>query len=288
MSVHFSKRVLPIIVFFVVTWVATWFCAVAYADQNVKDPHPPNKNFLVFGFLPMESPVSLFKRFAPLRDYLSTQIEKEIRMETAKDFPAFIKRTAERNYDIVFTAPHMALHALDGKNYEVAATFIKPLKSVVVVKEKSELQNIESLEGKTIATPPTQAIVTMVGMKYLSSKGIKTARFSTYRTHNAAYSAVLGGEVDAAIIANFIAMKAISKNSPLKIVASSDPFPGIGILVAKDLPESLKEHIKKAIWGMKELPHGEKILRLIAQPGYKKANKNQFEMLRPYIKAALP
>lgn len=266
------------------------FGGAALADKSaIKNSKPASsKNFLVFGFLPMESPVSLFKRFAPLRDYLTTQIDKEIRLETAKDFPSFAKRTMDRYYDIVFTAPHMALQALDSNHYEVAATFVKPLKSVIVAQEKSHLQGLPNLEGKTIATPPEQAIVTMVGQQYLAKNGIKAARFSTYRTHNAAYSAVLAGEVDAAIISNFIAKKAISKNYPLKIVASSDPFPGIGILVARDLPETTKSHIKKALWGMKELPAGKKILKTIAQPGYKPATKSPFEVLRPFISASLP
>ena len=267
----------------VLLWVTG---AETLADDKEKNPSTTRKEFLTFGFLPIESPVSLFKRFAPLRDYLSEQIATEIRLETAKDFPAFEKRTLERHYDIVFTAPHMALQALDGPHYEVAATFVKPLKSVVVAREKSTIQNLSDLDGKTIATPPEQAIVTMVGKNFLSDKGIKTVRFTTYKTHNAAYAAVLGGEVDVAIVSNFIAMKAISKNQPLKIVASSEPFPGIGILVARDLPEATRNHIKKAFWGMKDLPYGKKILNQIAQPGYMEANKSPFEVLRPFVQTS--
>ena len=265
------------------------FCSMASADNEQKLASSKHVNgILTFGFLPVESPVALFKRFAPLRDYLSTQIEQPVRMETAKNFAEFVRRTEQRQYDIVFTAPHMALHALDGKNYELAATFTKPLQAVVVVRENSPLQDLQALEGKTIATPPLSAIVTLVGMNYLKEQGLKTVRYRSHRTHNAAYSAVLGHEADAAIVANFIAMKAISNNLPLKIVAQSEPFPGIGILVASDLPDSLKQHIRKAMWGMKELPHGKNILKIIAQPGYVGAEKEQFEVLRPYVKAALP
>lgn len=243
---------------------------------------------LTFGFLPVESPVALFRRFAPLRDYLAMQIDRPIRMETAKSFAEFVRRTDQRRYDIVFTAPHMALHALDGNQYEVAATFSEPLRSVVVVRNDSAINDLQALKGKIIATPPPRAIVTMVGVGFLTDKGLNKVRYQHHHTHNAAYSAVLGKEADAAIIANFIAMKAIANNLPLKVVARSDPFPGIGILVAVDLPDSLKQHIRKAMWGMAELPLGKKILKSIAQPGYTRAEKAQFEILRPYVKAALP
>ncbi len=265
-----------------------WGSAIAANDQQDLSKSPEHRiKYLTFGFLPMESPVALFKRFAPLRDYLSTQIQQDIRLETASNFRQFAERTAQRQYDIVFTAPHMALSALDGDKYELAATFTKPLQSVFVVKGKSTIHDVKGLEGVTIATPPESAIVTMVGRKYLDEQGLKAVRYKTYRTHNAAYSAVLGGEVEAAIIANFIAMKAITDNAALKIVAQSESFPGVGILVAKDLSDTLKRDIKKAIWGMKELPHGRSVLATVAQPGYVKADKQQFEVLRPFL-AALP
>lgn len=289
MFICFYKRTAALLLF-----MALWFVAVdAKAEEN-KNPVDKNQiqlsgKFLVFGFLPMESPVTLFKRFAPLREYLAEQIARDIRLETAKDFPTFAERTLQRHYDIVFTAPHMALLALDSEKYEVAATFDKPLKAVIVVRAKSSVLSVEDLEGKTIATPAEEAIVTMVGRNFLGQKkGIKTARYFSYRTHNAAYAAVLGEEADAAIVSNYIAMKAIANNLPLKIIASSDPFPGIGILVARDLPESTRNDLKKAFWGMNELPYGRKILKQIAQPGYKEADKSPFEVLRPYVQVSLP
>jgi len=269
----------------------TIFWGVSVSAANVQGEsgiQPGGKGYLIFGFFPMESPIALFKRFAPLRDYLSMQIQQEIRLETAKNFRQFSDRTSLRQYDIVFTAPHMALHALDETNYELAATFTKPLQSVFVVREESPIQNVKELAGATIATPPARAIVTIVGRQYLETQGLKAVRFKAYQTHNAAYSAVLGGEADAAVIANFIAMKAISENEALKIVAQSEAFPGVGILVAKDLPESLKQDIKNALWSMKELPHGRTILKTIAQPGYIEANKQEFEVLRPYLQAVAP
>lgn len=262
---------------------------VSFGDiHGDKIGYPPiTSDNLTFGFLPMESPVSLFKRFAPLREYLSTQIQKEIRLETAKDFPSFVQRTAERHYDIVFTAPHMALLALDSDKYQMVATFTQPLTSVIVVKAGSDIQDISALQGKNIATPPKQAIVTMVGMNYLTRMGMRAVNYKMYQTHNAAYSAVLGGETDAALIANFIARKAIANNVPLKIIGQSESFPGVGILVARDLPELLKQDIKNAILGMKELPNGKKILEKISQPGYGAVQLSEFEALRPFVQAAL-
>jgi len=238
---------------------------------------------LSFGFLPVESPVALFKRFAPLHDYVENHINRHIRMETAKDFKSFNERIALREYDIVFTAPHLALQALDSQSYEIAAAFIKPLRSVVVVNENSPLRDVMKLEGKLVATPPETAIVTKVGVQFLKAQGLKSIKFKTYQSHNAAYSAVVGGEADAAIVSNFMVLNAEKKNIPLRIIVKSEPFPGIGILVAKDLDDTLKDKIKKTFWEMKSTTDGKQMLKAISQPGYTEAKPSDFEILRPYL-----
>jgi len=255
----------------------------ATAQAQINRSNTDAKTALTFGFLPMQSPIALFKRFAPLRDYLSAELNHEIRLETAKDFPEYAKRTANRQYDILLTAPHMALSALATGKYELAATFNKPLQAVIVVKNNSPINHPSDLAGKTIATPPEQAIVTLFGIRYLQTQDIINTPFRIYRTHNAAYRAVLGNEAEAAIIANFIADNAIKHGKPLKIIAQSPSFPGVGILVAQDLPTDLKNRIKKTLWGMTTRPEGRAVLKRISQPGYTEAYPSEFETLRPFI-----
>lgn len=251
--------------------------------------HPAFAHSLVFGMLPMESPVTLFKRFAPLRVYLSQRLGRDVVLETAKDYPQHVTRTDQRRYDIVFTAPHFALRALDRGRYEVVASFVKPLSSVVVVPDNSAIHNLHQLAARQIATPPTQAIVTQVGRDFLLSQGLSGVdqpHYQAFRTHNAAYKATLAGQADAAIIANFIYAKAKQRGVPLHSLASSQRFPGVGVLVAKDLPQTLRLAVQQAFVDLKSSPAGRKILQQITQPGYGAADAQQFESLRPYLATA--
>lgn len=259
--------------------------AIAQAEISRNDTS--TNAALTFGFLPMQSPIALFKRFAPLRDYLSTELHREIRLETAKNFPEYAKRTTNRHYDILLTAPHMALSALEEGQYELAATFDQPLQAVIITHANSHIEQPAQLTGKIIATPPQQAIVTLFGIKYLQTQNVTNTQFKTYRTHNAAYRAVLGNEAQAAIIANFIAINAIKQQQPLKIIAQSPSFPGVGVLVAKDLSLDLKNRIKKTLWEMASQPKGKIILKKISQPGYIQAHPAEFEALRPFMPAKI-
>ena len=241
---------------------------------------------LVFGILPADSPVALLKRFGPLREHLQVSLGRSVKLETARDFPEYARRTRERFYDIVFTAPHMAIPALDSRVYELAATFNKPLKAVIVVSENSAFTKLADLGGKRFATPPKQAIITMVGKQYLEKSGLfenKATRLSPYRNHNAAYQAAKAGEVDAAIIANFMYLKAVKQKIGIRKISESEGFPGIGILIASDLDPALKKSVTDILVSMKDSADGKELLQKISQPGYVKAAPSQFEPLRPFM-----
>lgn len=246
---------------------------------------------ITFGVLPAESPVALFKRLAPLREYLSKQLNQEVKLETARDFPEFARRTASRQYDIVLTAPHMAIPPVDAGTYILAATYVNPLKAVIVVAQTSPVKTLDDLVGKRIATPPKQAIITMVGKQYLKTKGVLehiATRLSAYRSHNAAYSAVIAGEVDAALIADIIYLKAKKQNVPLREIAASEEFPGIGLLLAADLDKDLQDRITNSLIDLKDTKQGQALLKKISQPGYTSVDISKFHVLRPFVLSGKP
>jgi phosphonate transport system substrate-binding protein len=241
---------------------------------------------LVFGVLPSESPLALFKRLAPLREYLGRRLGKEVVLESAKDFAQHVRRTDQGRYDIVLTAPHMALRALDRDRYEVVASFVKPLSAVLVVPENSPVRTSQDLARLRIATPPERAIVTMVGKEHLADLGLvdlNLPHYRSFRTHNAAYEAALAGQVDAAIMSNFYFAKARRNGKPLRRVLASRPFPGIGVLVARDLPKMMRVTIRQAFVELQATEQGRALLAHIGQPPYGRVGARQFESLRPFL-----
>ena len=260
--------------------ILSGFCMLSSVSQSYAD------NGLVVGILPMESPVGLFQRFLPLREYLSSRLGREVSIESASDYQQHVKRTDNRRYDIVLTAPHFALRAVDGGKYNVVASFNKPLSAVVVVAEKSKLQHLKDIAARNIATPSKQAIVTMVGQSYLSEhglKGVDQPRYRNLRTHNAAYRAVIAGDADAAIISNFTFYKAKKEGVKLKKIGESQSFPGIGVLVAKDIAVSVQQAIRQAFLELQTTPQGRALLKKISHPGYGPAKAADFESMRKYL-----
>ncbi len=242
---------------------------------------------LKFGLLPSESAMSKFRRYAPLREYLTQKLGRVVLLETASDFPTFTQRAESRAYDIVETAPHFVISTIEKGGYEVITTIVKPLTAQIVVLESSAVKRLAQLQGGRVATPSPRAIITRLGRDVFAQIDWPQGRqpvFESYPTHNAAYQAVLGNQADAAIISVNVYNKAIRKGLPLRSIAWSREIPNMSILVASDLPDELKNRLKTILVNMKSDAAGKAILKSMAYPGYRAASRQEYEQLDMYMK----
>lgn len=243
---------------------------------------------LTMGILPFMSPIALLKRFAPLRDYLSRQLDRPVLLETAYDFPAFFRRTLQQRYDIVYTAPHFVPPALASGAYTLQATYARPLSAVLLVRTDGPIAEVADLAGRVIATPPPEALVTIVGRAMLDKSGLTGKRaplYRNYRSHNAAYQAVEGGEAAAAVVTVNIVSAPELERADLRILARSADLPAVGLLTAANLPKSLQHRIGTALVALRDSDAGRSVLRSIRIPpsGYRWANSAEFGPLTKYL-----
>lgn len=245
---------------------------------------------LILGFFPIISTVALYKRFAPLRDYLAEKLQRPVNMVTAKDFPTFLQRTDARQYDIVITAPHFALRAADSGKYRIRASLLGDVYQLLVVRNGSNITAINQLAGKRIATPPSDALMTMIGKRALADDGLiggGAPVYHTFTSHNAANEALLAGEVDAAIASSNVIKKAMGKGMPFHILSRSFKLPNMATLVASDLDPELANRIVNILVNMKKTEKGRQVLQQIRFPGYREVKSSrEYESLRPYMEQA--
>jgi phosphonate transport system substrate-binding protein len=242
---------------------------------------------LLFGFLPSRSPISLFKHYKPLVDYVSSQLHRNILIETAADYSSFVQRTKDRHYDFVLTAPHFALMATDSGKYYSPITYTKGLMADILVAKNSPLSQVQQLAGKSISIPPESAIISMAGKYFLRQHGLSAARSPHYKvanSHNDSVHAMLSGETDAAIVSVNITRQFSQKHLPIKKLACTERLPGMAILVARDLPKRLRVSFTQAFTQMKSKPAGQAALNKMGYPGYRRTRKNEYEAVRPFIK----
>ena len=124
---------------------------------------------LVFGILPYISAEQLVYRFSPLANYLSEKLQVPVRIETAPHFIEFARRTHEdQHYDILFTAPHLYTQASHKAGFRLIASIDSPdMWAVIVVPKQSDIQIIEDLRGKHLATVHPLGLSTLLIRKRL-------------------------------------------------------------------------------------------------------------------------
>jgi phosphonate transport system substrate-binding protein len=258
------------------------FSTHALADSN---PNQANDE-LVFGMLPFLSPVALIKRFTPLKTYMEIVTGKTIYLESAPNFPQFVKRTLKHNYDLILTAPHLVPLTLKDGHYKLLSASNK-LAGHIMVKSDSKITSLDQLAGKRIAHGPKQAFVVVIGKYLLKSKGLagdKAPVFIAHKSHNAALRAVLSGEADAAILGTFLTKPASELG--LTQLDATPFYPGVAILASKDVPESLQKKISQAFINIKKTKKGKQTLKKIAFPGFQKTAAAEYESLKPVAEDA--
>lgn len=241
----------------------SFFITTAFADPEQKQlAHSPKA--LGLGLLPFMSPMSLLKRFSPLRNYMAEQLQRDVYIESAPNFGSFIERTQKGDYDIVYTAPHFVELALKSGHYELIAAPARRLKAHVMVRNDSQHRSINDLAGMRIAHGPSKAFLVLIARDYFASQGLvgeKAPQYLTYQSHNAAYRAVAAGEADAAIVGTYIVDKANSQG--LKELTKTPTYPAIAFLASTRLDAETRESIRQVMLNMDKTPLGKNVIKRI-------------------------
>lgn len=238
---------------------------------------------LHFGLLPFAPPAVVFKRYGPLRDLLSERLARPVRLETAPDYTTFARRTAQQRYDILWTSPHFALRAADSGAYAVVAGWARPVLALLVVAEDSPITELSQLAGKTIATPPEKALVSLIGKQLLAEQGLRGARAPRYLAssdHMTSRFTLLAGEADAAIMGDQILYDARSKALRLRAIGQAPPVPGATLLVARRLPAELRRRIQSLVVNLPRDAAGRAALAATHFPAYRRVDIGDLAPLR--------
>lgn len=246
----------------------------------------PPETTLKFGLLPFASPVALFERFAPLRDYLNFHLGTGFALETARDFSVHVQRIEAGDYDLVLTAPHFVPIALDAGHYQLLAAYMEDLATVYLVASDDPATRLSDLAGRRIGTPPPEALITLVGEDHLLDilgSNAPVPDFVSFPSHNAAIHAITSGLVDAAAVSINVARLEINAGAPVRILDETPSFPGVGILAHLRLPDELRAGLRETLITMHEREDGSDVLRQMLYPGYKAATPEDYEAFRSIL-----
>jgi len=234
---------------------------------NAAEPAQPPLILAVHPFLPN---AEIQKRFAPLADYLSQRLGRQVQVRVGRDYEQHIEAVGLNSVDIAFMGPasYVKLVARFGPKPLLARIEIngKPILSgYIVTSVNSVLHNLSDLRGKRFAfTDPDSTMGSIVPQYVLQQAGVGLKQLGAYQHlggHKDVALGVLNGDFDAGAVKSEVYDELAPRG--LRALAK---LPNVSehLFVARaDLPAQQIALLRQALLHLKSASQGPAILRAI-------------------------
>ena len=257
-------------------------CATANTENHTINAGQP----LILGVAPFMSPLALSKRMAPLRNYLTKRLNRQVIFETTIDAREYAKRSLEGRYDLLLTNPTFALVVLNKGNYALQLSQVRPLSGMLIVMKDSPITTIEQLAGKKIGAPPKIGFLGQLAEPYFKSQGLnneKAATIINFHSHNDAVSALRLKTTDATFIASFMKTHLVKKGMQIRTIVSTADFPGLCILTNNRVPTIVSNTLNIALLELGQSDEGKALLKKISMPAFRTIEEQELDIVKPYL-----
>ncbi|HRP96821.1 MAG TPA: phosphate/phosphite/phosphonate ABC transporter substrate-binding protein [Rhodocyclaceae bacterium] len=269
--------------------VAAWWLPVASAAAE-----PP----LEMGIFPRRHATLTNELHAPLADYLSRELGREVRLVTARDFDAFWAGVEQAQFDIVHYNQFHYVRSSD--RYRVIA-HNKEFGSGVVagaiyVRKDSGITNLAQLRGRTIVFGGGRdAMMSYILPSYLLLQaGLQPDDYEAVFSRNPPNSliALYYKQVDASgagdILIDLPVVREAIDPDTLMHLSVTEPVLHLPWAVRNDMPESLSRRIQALLVGLETHEEGRAILKRAQMTGFGAAEDADYDPHRRIIEQVVP
>lgn len=276
-------------------------------DDNSSDGDTYVPDSLTVQFVPSQNAETLEAKAKPLEDLLENELDIDVTVSVSTNYNSVVEALASEQIDVGFLPPNAYVQAHDeygaadvilqsqryGVNDDGTNTdeLVDSYYTIFITKSDSDIDSIADLKGKTIAF---QDITSSAGYVWpaaaLLDEGIDPltdVNPLTLQGHDAAVTAVLNGEADAAAIfqdaRNVVLSDFPDVFEDTKVIAHTEPIPNDTIAVQTNMDEEWKEKIKQAFINVGESEEGREIVRdIYTHEGYVESQDSNFDIVREY------
>jgi len=169
------------------------FSGLGYSPQITAEP----KSY-TFGVVPQQSATKLARNWVPILKLLSEKTGVDLRFATAPDIPTFEKRLSDGEYDFAYMNPYHYTVFHENPGYVAFAKRAnKKITGIIVVREDSDYQSVNDLDGQVLVFPAPAAFAATLLVRSSLNK-LKVAHEPKFvSSHDSVYRAVAGKFADA-------------------------------------------------------------------------------------------
>ena len=265
--------------------------------QAVQNNHQASKtqHALILGIFPRRNATMTIRFFTPLANYLSKQLGREVRLETAKDFQSFWKKVLLKRYDIVHFNQYHYIKSHDLKLYTAILQNEefgkKTISGAIMVRKDSGINSLQDLKNKKIifGGGKKAMIAYIVPTMLLHRAGLKKGDYKELFTKNPPNSllSIYYKQSDAAGTGSLLLQLPMLRNSidtsKIKSLISSKPLPHLPWAVKSTMPKKLVKQIQQSMLDLNNSNNGKKVFKAAKITGIHVATDQDYNAHRKII-----
>ena len=265
-------------------------------------------------FVPTNNDGSMEAKTGPFADYLSEKLGMDVNVTLATDYSTIVEAMASGKVDLGIMPPAAYVQArnLDAAEAILSSQLVKydedteepiegeytsTFKGEVLVKADSDMESLEDLKGKKIATlSPNSAsgyIYPVAEMKDLGIDPLTDCTLTTVNDIPSEMTAVLNGQQDACFVFEGARVVFSSKfegydlmNDLRVLYLTEGDIPNDAIAVRPDMDDEMKEKIKETFLNMPNDEQGAEAMSLWGHKGYEEATEEAYDTIKAYTEKA--
>lgn len=239
---------------------------------------------LLLGVFPYLPPARLERLYAPVAASLSQAIDRPIQLRTRPDFRSFSEEIKRQSYDLIFIQPFDYARLAAQHGYRALARPGKPLSAILVTRTESAIHSLDDLRGKPVATPPTRAAVSILGLKMLIGHGLKPGddvRLIPRKSHLACIHMALTGKASACVTApSPLSVFTGDSGIQFRVIATSNPVPASTFALHHRIAPSTREALLSQILNWDKHASGRKILNTLHHSPFIASHDEDYDPVR--------
>lgn len=265
-------------------------------------------------FVPTNNDGSMEAKAKPFADYLTEELGCKVNVTLATDYSTIVEAMSSGKVDLGIMPPAAYVQARDmgaakailtsqlgeydqETGLPVEGKMTGTFKGEVLVKADSDIQTLEDLKGKKIATlSPNSASGYIYPVAEMKEAGIDPATDCTLTTVNdipSEMTAVLNGQQDACFVFEGARVVFSSKfegydlmNDLRVLYLTEGDIPNDAIAVRPDMDDEMKEKIKETFLNMPNDEQGAEAMSLWGHKGYEEATEEAYDTIKAYTEKA--
>ena len=265
-------------------------------------------------FVPTNNDGSMEAKTGPFADYLSEKLGMDVNVTLATDYSTIVEAMASGKVDLGIMPPAAYVQArnLDAAEAILSSQLVKydedteepiegeytsTFKGEVLVKADSDMESLEDLKGKKIATlSPNSAsgyIYPVAEMKDLGIDPLTDCTLTTVNDIPSEMTAVLNGQQDACFVfqgARYVFSSKFTDYDLYKdlkvLYLTEGDIPNDAIAVQPSMDDDLKAQIKDVFLNMADDEEGKEAMSLWGHTGDGEADESAYDTIEAYTDKA--